>query len=180
MICCNCHINKHSSRRASFLSRQAKNKLLEVHLKSVTHQDGNTARDILLYFFGWSVLSSSVIQGINLSGGQRQRICVARALYQNTNIVFLVSSCRRLCNDTVEGRTIKRVYIEGNFQISISILCPTFVVCSWIRLMYEEVSSLSAVLSCVYLSDSTASRLSSSRSTLKAISGIPSRTHHAV
>lgn len=32
-----------------------------------------------------------VIQGINLSGGQRQRICVARALYQNTNIVFLVS-----------------------------------------------------------------------------------------
>uniref|UniRef100_A0A3Q1FN39 ATP-binding cassette, sub-family C (CFTR/MRP), member 9 n=1 Tax=Acanthochromis polyacanthus TaxID=80966 RepID=A0A3Q1FN39_9TELE len=27
--------------------------------------------------------------GINLSGGQRQRICVARALYQNTNIVFL-------------------------------------------------------------------------------------------
>lgn len=31
--------------------RQAKNKLLEVHLKSVTHQDGNTARDILLYFF---------------------------------------------------------------------------------------------------------------------------------
>lgn len=34
----------------------------------------------------------SVTQGINLSGGQRQRICVARALYQNTNIVFLVSS----------------------------------------------------------------------------------------
>lgn len=32
------------------------------------------------------------IQGINLSGGQRQRICVARALYQNTNIVFLVSA----------------------------------------------------------------------------------------
>lgn len=30
------------------------------------------------------------LQGINLSGGQRQRICVARALYQNTNIVFLV------------------------------------------------------------------------------------------
>ncbi|RXM98380.1 ATP-binding cassette sub-family C member 9 [Acipenser ruthenus] len=29
------------------------------------------------------------IKGINLSGGQRQRICVARALYQNTNIVFL-------------------------------------------------------------------------------------------
>ncbi|XP_036432877.1 ATP-binding cassette sub-family C member 9 isoform X3 [Colossoma macropomum] len=28
-------------------------------------------------------------RGINLSGGQRQRICVARALYQNTNIVFL-------------------------------------------------------------------------------------------
>lgn len=33
-----------------------------------------------------------VMQGINLSGGQRQRICVARALYQNTNIVFLVSA----------------------------------------------------------------------------------------
>uniref|UniRef100_A0A673ICG9 ATP-binding cassette sub-family C member 9-like n=1 Tax=Sinocyclocheilus rhinocerous TaxID=307959 RepID=A0A673ICG9_9TELE len=30
-----------------------------------------------------------ILQGINLSGGQRQRICVARALYQNTNIVFL-------------------------------------------------------------------------------------------
>ncbi|XP_057180127.1 ATP-binding cassette sub-family C member 9 isoform X8 [Triplophysa rosa] len=29
-------------------------------------------------------------RGINLSGGQRQRICVARALYQNTNIVFLI------------------------------------------------------------------------------------------
>ncbi|KAG8438542.1 hypothetical protein GDO86_004924 [Hymenochirus boettgeri] len=28
-------------------------------------------------------------RGINLSGGQRQRICVARALYQHTNIVFL-------------------------------------------------------------------------------------------
>ncbi|XP_077196333.1 ATP-binding cassette sub-family C member 9 isoform X5 [Paroedura picta] len=28
-------------------------------------------------------------RGINLSGGQRQRICVARALYQNTNLVFL-------------------------------------------------------------------------------------------
>ncbi|EGW00565.1 ATP-binding cassette transporter sub-family C member 9 [Cricetulus griseus] len=28
-------------------------------------------------------------RGINLSGGQRQRICVPRALYQNTNIVFL-------------------------------------------------------------------------------------------
>nr|AAB50764.1 mSUR2=putative sulfonylurea-binding protein isoform {shorter isoform} [mice, heart, Peptide, 1511 aa] [Mus sp.]AAB58753.1 sulfonylurea receptor 2A [Mus musculus] len=28
-------------------------------------------------------------RGINLSGGQRQKICVARALYQNTNIVFL-------------------------------------------------------------------------------------------
>ncbi|KAA0720963.1 ATP-binding cassette sub-family C member 9 [Triplophysa tibetana] len=28
-------------------------------------------------------------RGINLSGGQRQRICVARALYQNTNMVFL-------------------------------------------------------------------------------------------
>lgn len=33
-----------------------------------------------------------LFQGINLSGGQRQRICVARALYQNTSIVFLVSS----------------------------------------------------------------------------------------
>lgn len=42
---------------------------------------------ILLYHF----LCVVVIQGINLSGGQRQRICVARALYQNTNIVFLVS-----------------------------------------------------------------------------------------
>lgn len=31
-----------------------------------------------------------LFKGINLSGGQRQRICVARALYQNTNIVFLV------------------------------------------------------------------------------------------
>ncbi|XP_063073871.1 ATP-binding cassette sub-family C member 9-like [Engraulis encrasicolus] len=30
-----------------------------------------------------------VMRGINLSGGQRQRICVARALYQHTNIVFL-------------------------------------------------------------------------------------------
>lgn len=42
-----------------------------------------------------SSLSSSpplaATQGINLSGGQRQRICVGRALYQNTNIVFLVS-----------------------------------------------------------------------------------------
>ncbi|XP_048355473.1 ATP-binding cassette sub-family C member 9 isoform X9 [Sphaerodactylus townsendi] len=28
-------------------------------------------------------------RGINLSGGQRQRICVARALYQNTSLVFL-------------------------------------------------------------------------------------------
>uniref|UniRef100_UPI00398F530D ATP-binding cassette sub-family C member 9-like isoform X1 n=1 Tax=Pristiophorus japonicus TaxID=55135 RepID=UPI00398F530D len=28
-------------------------------------------------------------RGINLSGGQRQRICVARALYQDTNTVFL-------------------------------------------------------------------------------------------
>ncbi|XP_012581013.1 PREDICTED: ATP-binding cassette sub-family C member 8 isoform X2 [Condylura cristata] len=28
-------------------------------------------------------------RGINLSGGQRQRISVARALYQNTNVVFL-------------------------------------------------------------------------------------------
>ncbi|TKS90503.1 ATP-binding cassette sub-family C member 9 [Collichthys lucidus] len=34
-------------------------------------------------------------RGINLSGGQRQRICVARALYQNTNIVFLVGICGR-------------------------------------------------------------------------------------
>jgi len=33
-----------------------------------------------------------ILQGINLSGGQRQRICVARALYQNTNIVFLVGT----------------------------------------------------------------------------------------
>lgn len=41
-----------------------------------------TWRD-LIYLF--------LCQGINLSGGQRQRICVARALYQNTNIVFLVS-----------------------------------------------------------------------------------------
>ena len=31
-------------------------------------------------------------QGINLSGGQRQRISVARALYQHTNVVFLVSA----------------------------------------------------------------------------------------
>lgn len=38
------------------------------------------------------VSAVSASQGINLSGGQRQRICVARALYQNTNIVFLVSS----------------------------------------------------------------------------------------
>lgn len=29
-------------------------------------------------------------QGIILSGGQRQRISVARALYQTTNVVFLV------------------------------------------------------------------------------------------
>ncbi len=34
----------------------------------------------------------SVLQGIILSGGQRQRISVARALYQQTNVVFLVSS----------------------------------------------------------------------------------------
>lgn len=33
------------------------------------------------------------LQGINLSGGQRQRISVARALYQQTNVVFLVSRC---------------------------------------------------------------------------------------
>ncbi|KAJ8786014.1 hypothetical protein J1605_006594 [Eschrichtius robustus] len=36
-----------------------------------------------------SLLLSLTCTGINLSGGQRQRICVARALYQNTNIVFL-------------------------------------------------------------------------------------------
>lgn len=40
-----------------------------------------------------------VIQGINLSGGQRQRICVARALYQNTNIVFLVSATASVVSD---------------------------------------------------------------------------------
>lgn len=39
------------------------------------------------YFFSFI---PHMMQGINLSGGQRQRICVARALYQNTNIVFLV------------------------------------------------------------------------------------------
>lgn len=32
------------------------------------------------------------MQGINLSGGQKQRISVARALYQQTNMVFLVSA----------------------------------------------------------------------------------------
>ncbi|KAI2665426.1 ATP-binding cassette sub-family C member 9 [Labeo rohita] len=38
-------------------------------------------------------------RGINLSGGQRQRICVARALYQNTNIVFLEGILKFLQDD---------------------------------------------------------------------------------
>lgn len=53
---------------------------------------------VVTYFF--------VIQGINLSGGQRQRICVARALYQNTNIVFLVSVVIIVCRaqlDEING-----------------------------------------------------------------------------
>lgn len=37
------------------------------------------------------VSDSFSCQGIILSGGQRQRISVARALYQTTNVVFLVS-----------------------------------------------------------------------------------------
>lgn len=36
--------------------------------------------------------SPFLMQGINLSGGQKQRISVARALYQQTNMVFLVSA----------------------------------------------------------------------------------------
>ena len=32
-----------------------------------------------------------LLQGVILSGGQKQRISVARALYQQTNVVFLVS-----------------------------------------------------------------------------------------
>uniref|UniRef100_A0A672NI35 ATP binding cassette subfamily C member 8 n=1 Tax=Sinocyclocheilus grahami TaxID=75366 RepID=A0A672NI35_SINGR len=39
--------------------------------------------------FDMSLLCVSVLQGIILSGGQRQRISVARALYQQTNVVFL-------------------------------------------------------------------------------------------
>lgn len=37
-------------------------------------------------------VSLSLSQGIILSGGQRQRISVARALYQQTKVVFLVSA----------------------------------------------------------------------------------------
>lgn len=50
-----------------------------------------------------------MIQGINLSGGQRQRICVARALYQNTNIVFLVRYFSLSCmhNNTLEGKNLQ-------------------------------------------------------------------------
>lgn len=40
-------------------------------------------------------------QGIILSGGQRQRIGVARALYQTTNVVFLVGpdTCKSVKRD---------------------------------------------------------------------------------
>lgn len=38
-----------------------------------------------------SFLWRSRLQGIILSGGQKQRISVARALYQQTNVVFLVT-----------------------------------------------------------------------------------------
>lgn len=34
---------------------------------------------------------SFLLQGIILSGGQKQRIGVARAMYQQTNVIFLVS-----------------------------------------------------------------------------------------
>lgn len=42
-------------------------------------------------------LTFSILQGIILSGGQRQRISVARALYQSTNVVFLVSPLFCVC-----------------------------------------------------------------------------------
>lgn len=46
---------------------------------------------ISLYTCVFVQVSLSLSQGIILSGGQRQRISVARALYQQTNVVFLVS-----------------------------------------------------------------------------------------
>lgn len=41
----------------------------------------------------WHICICRLLQGIILSGGQKQRISVARALYQQTNVVFLVSLC---------------------------------------------------------------------------------------
>lgn len=62
----------------------------------------------------WVTISSYLlVQGIILSGGQKQRISVARALYQQTNVVFLVSLYRH----RAEG-FIKRVTLVDWFDIS--------------------------------------------------------------
>lgn len=62
----------------------------------------------------WVSFSSYLlVQGIILSGGQKQRISVARALYQQTNVVFLVSLYRH----RAEG-FIKRVTLVDWFDIS--------------------------------------------------------------
>lgn len=46
---------------------------------------------IYVYACVFVQVSLSLSQGIILSGGQRQRISVARALYQQSKVVFLVS-----------------------------------------------------------------------------------------
>lgn len=51
---------------------------------------------IYLYTCVFVQVSLSISQGIVLSGGQRQRISVARALYQQTKVVFLVSEAHLL------------------------------------------------------------------------------------
>lgn len=47
---------------------------------------------IYVYACVFVQVSLSLSQGIILSGGQRQRISVARAFYQQTKVVFLVSA----------------------------------------------------------------------------------------